>query len=72
MSCTVQSKDLQGHPYTLKNVHVRFTDPQIEPTSATELQRILSEVVKSGGWESKQPHIRHGTVTTSGKLYIIG
>ena len=65
--CLVQTKDLQGHPYTLKNVHVRFSDPQLEPTPAAELQRLLSEAVKEGGWEGKQPLIRYGNITTNGK-----
>ncbi|CAI8014074.1 Trafficking protein particle complex subunit 8 [Geodia barretti] len=61
----VQTKDLQGHPYTLKNVHVRFSDPQLEPTPAAELQRLLSDAVKEGGWEGKQPLIRYGNITTN-------
>ena len=65
--CLVQTKDLQGHPYTLKNVHVRFSDPQLEPTPAAELQRLLSDAVKEGGWEGKQPLIRYGNITTNGR-----
>lgn len=67
LHCTVQTKDLQGHPYTLKNVHVRFTDPQLEPTPTAELQRLLSDAVKEGGWEGKQPLIRYGNITTNGR-----
>ena len=63
---TVQSKDLQGHPYTLKNVYIRFSDPQLEPTPATKLQSALSEVVRNGVWEGKQPLVHYGSVTTNG------
>ena len=67
---TVQSKDLQGHPYTLKKVHVRFSDPQLEPTPAAELQSLLSEAVKCGVWEGKQPLVHYGSITTNGR-YIV-
>lgn len=65
-SSTVQSKDLQGHPYTLKNVYVRFSDPQLEPTPPTKLQTLLSDAVKNGMLEGKQPLVRYGSVTTNG------
>lgn len=65
-SSTVQSKDLQGHPYTLKNVCIRFSDPQLEPTPPTKLQTILSDAVKNGMLEGKQPLVRYGSVTTNG------
>ena len=65
-SFAVQSKDLQGHPYTLKNIYVRFSDPQLEPTPATKLQSFLSDVVKNGVWEGKQPLVHYGSVTTNG------
>ena len=63
---TVQSKDVQGHPYTLKNVHVRMSDPQLEPIPDAKLQSTLGEVVKSGVWEGKQPLVHYGGVTTHG------
>lgn len=64
---TVQSKDLQGHPYTLKNVHIRFSDPQLEPTPTSNLQNLLSEVVKNGVLEGQQPLIHYGNVTANGR-----
>ena len=65
-SFVVQSKDLQGHPYALKNIYVRVSDPQLEPAPATKLQSALSEVVKNGAWEGKQPLVHYGSVTTNG------
>lgn len=62
----VQSKDLQGHPYTLKNVYVRFSDPQLEPTSSAKLQIVLGDAVKNGMLEGKQPLVHYGNITTNG------
>jgi hypothetical protein len=65
LNSPVQSKDLQGHPYALKNIYVRVSDPQLEPAPATKLQSALSEVVKNGAWEGKQPLVHYGSVTTN-------
>lgn len=47
----VQLKDVQGHLYSLKNVHVRFSWPQTEPLPDSKLRLMLSAVVqqKQGG-----------------------
>ena len=64
---TVQLKDVQGHPYTLKNIHVRFSEPQLEPMPDVKLHLLLSDVVKGTVWEGKQPLVHYGSVTTCGK-----
>ena len=47
----MQLKDVQGHLYSLKNVHVRFSWPQTEPLPDSKLRLMLSAVVqqKQGG-----------------------
>lgn len=63
----VQLKDVQGHQYTLRNVKVRFSEPQSEPTPDTKLRIMLTNVVQNttAGKDKKVgPTVQIGGVPT--------
>ena len=70
----VQLKDVQGHPYTLRNVKVRFSEPQPEPTPDSKLRIMLSNAVQNttAGKDRKLgPIIQIGSVSTLGELDFV-
>ena len=65
-----QLRDHQGHPYTVRDVRVRLSEPNSEPMAEVKLQQLLNSVVRYSE-TGTGPGVEFGQVTTNGEIYLI-
>ena len=65
-----QLRDHLGHPYTVRDVRVRLSEPNSEPMAEVKLHQLLSSVVR---WSDTGtgPRAEYGNVTTNGEIYFL-